>query len=92
MPHNNGHIFTVSICLKKFIISIYVSIYSCCGQFNSLNIVQSIRCGIAISGTNTLHHYINLIATKSIQHIEVLTQCGLVTPYGVTDLGQHWLR
>ena len=21
-----------------------------------------------------------------------LTHCGLVTPYGDTDLGQHWLR
>ena len=22
----------------------------------------------------------------------VLTHCGLATPYGVIDLGQHWLR
>ena len=23
---------------------------------------------------------------------EILTHCGLVTPYGDTDLGQHWRR
>ena len=27
----------------------------------------------------------------STAHIE-LTHCGLVTPYGDRDLGQHWLR
>ena len=26
------------------------------------------------------------------QSIHVLTHCGLVTPYGDIDLGQHWLR
>ena len=25
-------------------------------------------------------------------HYNILTHCGLVTPYGVRDLGQHWLR
>ena len=25
-------------------------------------------------------------------HYSLLTQCGLVTPYGGRDLGQHWLR
>ena len=24
--------------------------------------------------------------------LEPLTHCGLVTPYGAIDLGQHWLR
>ena len=25
-------------------------------------------------------------------HFHFLTHCGLVTPYGITDLGQHWFR
>ena len=24
--------------------------------------------------------------------VNILTNCGLMTPYGVRDLGQHWLR
>ena len=23
---------------------------------------------------------------------QILAHCGLITPYGNTDLGQHWLR
>ena len=29
---------------------------------------------------------------NSLGAISVLTHCGLVTPYGDRDLGQHWLR
>ena len=29
---------------------------------------------------------------KYMHHSTSLTHCGLVTPYGNKDLGQHWLR
>ena len=29
---------------------------------------------------------------KDVLSIHELTPCGLMTPYGDTDLGQHWLR
>ena len=30
--------------------------------------------------------------TAKVQTVNLLTHCGLVTPYGDRDLGQHWLR
>ena len=40
------------------------------------------------------HHYHEYAISPCTHHAYnvSLTHCGLVTPYGDTDLGQHWLR
>ena len=37
-------------------------------------------------------HYLKHCWPRSMSPHNILTQCGLVMPYGDTDLGQHWLR
>ena len=36
--------------------------------------------------------YYNVIVFDIIAEMNILTHCGLVTPYGDMEVGQHWLR
>ena len=48
-------------------------------------------CTVPMSRDNSQFELIFTFSLKKVTHI-VLTHCGLVTPYGVIVLGQHWFR
>ena len=41
--------------------------------------------------TNPFSHFVSQFYSEIPEH-QALTHCGLVTPYGDIDLGQHWVR
>ena len=57
-------------------------------HFNLLVCCYNWTCGATWKGVPCNWH----LSQMMIYHRRTLNHCGLVTPYGNMDLGQHWLR
>ena len=61
--------------------------YSCLTYFESVFVITYMAWLVGMSSNN---YIANGIART--QYFDKLTNCGLVTPFGVTDPSQHWYR
>ena len=65
-----------------------------CDKKNAWNssFTQSLECPYTLDSSVTIHWFMYFTNSSFTQPIAKLTHCGLMTPYGGMDLGQHWLR